>query len=162
MFGDGYFSFSFPELVGTIVTIVGIWLVVRQLKEAKLASQMEGMISLAMMADDMRKYSLTHSDFTRLEEWEKLNDEEAYQLIRGNKEYQEAYFKQVAVYELVGGLVRAGSLNLKVADVTFGHRLPDTWKRYEKYTRQLRIELNSNDINENWEWLAKEFEKLNS
>lgn len=33
MFADGYFSLSFEGLLGLIVTVVGIWLVVRQLME---------------------------------------------------------------------------------------------------------------------------------
>ena len=46
MFTDGYFSLRFAEVIGFVITIAGIWLVVRQLNEARLASQMEGMLDL--------------------------------------------------------------------------------------------------------------------
>ena len=52
MFTDGYFSISFPEVLGLIVTVLGIWFVVQQLREAKLANQMEGLISLIEIEEE--------------------------------------------------------------------------------------------------------------
>ena len=43
MFNEGYLSISFEALLGLTVTIVSVWLVVKQLRKTNLASQMEGL-----------------------------------------------------------------------------------------------------------------------
>lgn len=161
MFADGYFSLSFAELIGFAITIVSVWLVIRQLNETRLASQMEGAISLATMAADMEKQVKALVDFTLLEEWEKLDDEDAYAAISRNDEYMEGYLKHANIFGLTGGLVRAGALDLHVAEEQFGYFLPVRWRRFEKFTRVLRKKFGE-EMNENWEWLALEFEKLQS
>ena len=42
MFADDFLTVSLAEVLRLVVTIVGIWIVVKQLNETRLASQMEG------------------------------------------------------------------------------------------------------------------------
>lgn len=161
MLNGGFLTITIGEVLGLIVTIVGIWLVVRQLNETRLASQMEGMISLSAMSIDMENDVKALREFTLLEEWEKLDDVEAYELIRGTDEFYQGYLKQATVYGLTGGLVREGALDIRVAAVQFGYFVPAMWRQFEKYTKMLRKEFGPH-INENWEWLAMEFEKFDT
>jgi hypothetical protein len=55
MFADGYFTLRFGEVLGLIVTIVSVYFVVKQLREAKLASQMEGMLGLSEIEAKKRR-----------------------------------------------------------------------------------------------------------
>ena len=64
MFADGYFSLSFAEAVGFVVTIVSVYLIVRQLNETKLASQMEGIMQLGDRFTQILPYIQTLSDLT--------------------------------------------------------------------------------------------------
>jgi hypothetical protein len=163
MFAEGFFSITVGEVLGIVVAIFGIYYVVRQLNEARLASQMEGMIALATMGNEMQhdKDVISLREFIALDEWTKLSGQEAFEVISNEKKYKRGYDKQVSVYELVGGLVKAGALDIRVADNAFGYYLPFFWNRLEKYTKTLQNEYGAT-INEHWEWAAKEFEKLNN
>ena len=46
MVSDGYFSISFEGILGFLVTLVSVGLIIKQLSEARLASQMEGYLTL--------------------------------------------------------------------------------------------------------------------
>jgi hypothetical protein len=59
----------------------------------------------------------------------------------------------------MGSLVIAKALDINVAFQVFGHGVPANWRRLEKLTNAVRTE-HGELINENWEWLAHEFEKL--
>lgn len=56
MFSEEFGTITLADVLGLIVTIVGIWLVVRQLTESKLASQMEGMLTLGDRFDHLLKH----------------------------------------------------------------------------------------------------------
>ena len=47
MFAEDFIANHLFEILGLVVTISGIWLVVQQLRETKLATQMEGVLSLS-------------------------------------------------------------------------------------------------------------------
>jgi hypothetical protein len=49
MFADGYFFISFEAVMGFAITLVSVWFVVKQLNETRLASQMEGLLTLHAM-----------------------------------------------------------------------------------------------------------------
>lgn len=157
MFGDGYFSFSFPEFVGTIVTIVGIWLIVKQLRETKLASQMEGLLELLdqwTASQDTRRPVLNLID---LEEWDRMNDKDAYARIYESGELLKGYTFIVNWYELTSVLVRNKALDKTIVFEYFGGYIVRRWNKFEKVVRHHRLLQNDFSIN-NWEWLAKEFE----
>ena len=78
MFADGYFSISFEAVLGFAITLVSVWFVVRQLNETRLASQMEGMISLAIFEAGKRREGKEVLELTESEDWKKLSGEEAF------------------------------------------------------------------------------------
>ena len=164
MITDGFLNITVGEVLGLFVAIFGIYYVVKQLNETRLASQMEGMIALSAMSKEMG--SDTHVKallkFIVLDEWEGLSGEEAFKLIKQSDVYPKGYGKLANVYGLIGGLCQSGALDIRVADREFGHYLPSEWRRLEKYTLMLRIDIGVNSINQDWEWAAKEFEKLDS
>ena len=159
MFADGYFSISFPELVGTIVTIVGIWLVVKQLNETRLASQMEGMLALGERVVAIREHRNILFELVNLDEWNSLSAKEAHTRIYESKLHLDAYSSAMTLFELLGILVRRKALDKGLAYDFYGRVTFVWWNRLAKITQQRRIEENREEIGEHWEWLAKEFEK---
>ena len=160
MVEEQFLSFRMVEILGIFTTIVGIWLIIRQLTESRLASQMEGAISLADRSDRLEGEIKDLMHMASGEEWDGLDGEDVFSLIRENPKYGGAYLKMANLYGLVGGLVRARALDLHIADGGFGYFVPKRWRMFEKYRQELRRYLEEPDINENWEWLAIEFEKL--
>ena len=57
MFGEGYFSISFEILVVSAIALFSAWLVVRQLNETRLASQIEGIITLSLRWSEVESIS---------------------------------------------------------------------------------------------------------
>jgi hypothetical protein len=155
-----FLSFRLVEILGIFTTIIGIWLIIRQLTESRLASQMEGAISLVERSDRLEGEIKDLLHMSGSEEWDGLDGEEAFSLIRENPIFSSAYLKMASFYGLVGGLVRARALDLGIASEQFGYFLPKRWRRFEKYTNELRKNLDESQINEDWEWLAIEFEKM--
>ena len=161
MFAEGYFSLSFAEVIGFLVTIVSVYYLGRQLREAKLASQFEGMISLSQISADVYQQSQSLVDLIRSEEWKALTDDDAHALIQSNKDYQEGWHALSSFNELVGNMVKSGALDMRIAYEDQGYFLPASWRGLEKYARARRKELSVDALFDNWEWLAKEFEKMN-
>lgn len=162
MFADGYFSFSFPEIVGTIVTITGIWLVVKQLNETRLASQMEGMLALVAKLDDIAEQRDTLLDLGSLDEWISLSDEEAYAKVYAQESYRVAYVRTKIFYELLGVLVYKKTLDKGLAYEFFGNTVMLWWKRLSKVMRQQDVRQDTKEMGRNWERLAIEFEKMDN
>jgi len=161
MFSEDFLSFNLVELFGLAVTIVGIWIVVRQLTESRLASQMEGAIAFADRSDKLDSEIADLLNFSNSEDWENLDFSATYSTFKESPKYFPQYLKMANLYGLVGGLVRARALDISLADEGFGYYLPKRWRRFEKYTKELRKNSDNFAINEDWEWLAKEFEKMN-
>jgi hypothetical protein len=159
MFNIAGFAISLAEVIGLIVTIVGIWLVVRQLREAKLDSQMGGMMDLRQMISDNTEFEQLLSELIAEDDWESLNAEEAHSHIFDSDEHTEAWNELTSFFELYSLLVRKKALDEGMAYAYNGKFVSLWWKRLEKIARQQRIELKWDDLLENWEWLAARFEK---
>ena len=159
MFNIAGFAISLAEVIGLIVTIVGIWLVVRQLREAKLASQMGGMMDLRQMISDNTEFEQLLSELIAEDDWESLNAEEAHSRIFDSDEHTEAWNELTSFFELYSLLVRKKALDEGMAYAYNGKFVSLWWIRLEKIARQQRIELKWDDLLENWEWLAIKFEK---
>jgi hypothetical protein len=160
MFGEGYYSFTFPELVGTIVTIVGIWLIVKQLREAKLASQMEGLLTLGEMDAGNGDSWNTALDLINRQDWIELEPQQAHDLFHETDAQAKALDKITIFFELISVLVRRKALDSKMAYDMYGNAVTRWWERMSKVIRHHRIYLNDKSYGRNWERLALEFEKV--
>jgi hypothetical protein len=158
MFGGEYFSFSFPELVGTVVTIVGIWLVVRQLKETRQASQMESFLLLNQAYSDVNKNAIALKDLVGSNPWKDLSDEKAFVAIKGKTITYEGYNDIFGFFDLMGMLVRRNVLDEGMARETWGKLVSIWWGRVERMVRYERVDRNWPELGQNWEWLADRFE----
>jgi hypothetical protein len=160
MFSDGYISFSFPEIVGTIVTIVGIWLVVKQLNETRLASQAETLISLVEKEGKLLGEYQYLIEYTNSDKYQKVNQVEANKLLDQDTELNTNYIRCSQLHELIGTLVKTGALDKSLAFEGFGYVLPMMFRRLEKFAKGNREAYGTPQLMENWEWLTIEFEKM--
>ena len=78
MFNNDFLSISLVEIIGLLVTIIGIWLVVKQLNETRLASQMEGLLELTNLDLSNSDGLLALKELSSQEDWNTLSDEEAF------------------------------------------------------------------------------------
>lgn len=157
MFNEGYLAISFEALLGLIVTVVSVWLVVKQLRETKLASQMEGLLALADQLADVAELRETLVPAITSNDWDQLSDEEAHTRVYGSEAHKIAYKKTKNFYELIGVLVRRKALDRGLASDYFGNSIAIWWERLEKVTRQESKDLGYN-VGSHWEWVAREFE----
>ena len=158
MFENDFLSIGLSEIVGWLVTLLGIWLVVKQLNEAKLASQMEGLLAL------MNDLSKLHEDREALKiavtsvEWEQSTNEKAWAIIRDDKTLLASYRKVGNFFETIAVLVRSGALTKELAFRSWGEMIPVTFRSLEKGIIQSRIEEGDQEILEYWEWLSVQVE----
>jgi hypothetical protein len=160
MFADGFLSITLEGILGLLVTAVGIWLVVQQLREAKLASQMEGMLALVGKLDDIAEQRDTLLNLGSLDEWLSLSDEEAYDKVHAKESYRVAYTRTKIFYELLGVLVYKKTLDKGLAVEFFGNTVTLWWKRLSKVMRQQDLKQNTQEMGRNWQRLALEIEKM--
>ena len=158
MFSDGYFSISFAELIGFAVTVIGLWYVVKQLRETRMATQIQSVLAITELRHaSMQEVSKLNS-LVLNPEWNQLSDEEAHAKIVDSELYYAAWLKAHTYFEMVGVLVKRKSLSKDLAYDLIGSGANFWWKRLGNVERQRRIVLNEPSIGENWEWLATEFE----
>lgn len=159
MFAEGYFSLSFAEVIGFVITIVSVWLVVRQLNETRLASQMEGLLALTEI-DISGSSALL--ELINLDDWNSLSEKDAYTRVYESETFRDDWIKTLTFFELLGVLVRRKVLDKGLAYDQYGKLVFIWWERLEKVVRQRRIEDKWEELGEHWEWLAFKFEKLDS
>ncbi len=161
MITDAYFSFSFADLVGTVVTILGIWLVVQQLRETKLASQMEGIL---MLQDHWERIindrSLMLKMTTQSDKWDSLSAKEAYRAVFENKEVNDSFIRVANFFDGIGMLVMAKALDKKLAYQVYSLILSPLFDEFEKVIIFDRKVQNNSRIFESWEWMRDEFRKM--
>jgi hypothetical protein len=157
--GEGYFSISFEAIVGLLVTIVGIWLVVRQLHEAKLASQMGGLLTLEQMALALAELDLDLLNRVASDEWQNISAEEAHQEVFENPKAYKAWNGLVAWNDLLGVLVRRGALDEEMVFLRHGPMTELWYQRFEKIIHVERKRLKWDGLAANWEWLVARNQK---
>jgi hypothetical protein len=160
MFADGYFSLSFAEMLGLLVTIVSVYFVVKQLREAKLASQMDGLLTLSNQFIDLYVERSKLIALTSTEKWEKMSKEEAYSTIFDDAELLDSYVKIGNTFDLLATLVSSRALEFKMSAKLFAHMAPYLFRRLEIVIQQDRVNDSEPAIFQNWEWLVIEYEKL--
>jgi hypothetical protein len=159
MFAEDFLSISLAELLGLLVTIGGVWFVVQQLREAKLASQMEGLMELIEQWTASAEMRKPLSDLSNSIEWNEMSDKEAYNRINESQRLKTGWDFMMNWYELIGVLVRKKALNREIVYELIGPFVAYRWKKYEKVIRHYGVERDWHPIH-NWEWLAIEFEKM--
>jgi len=159
MFSEGFFSISFEGLLGLAVTIVSVYFIVKQLRETKLATQMEGLLSVAEQLNEIADLRESLLEVVEQADWHILSNQEAHARVYQSETRKIAYKKTKNFYELVAVLVKGKSLDRNLASKYFGNSVAIWWRRLEKVTLHESDELNYN-VAESWEWLALELEKM--
>lgn len=155
----GSLLISLAEVLGLLVTIVGIWLVVMQLRETKLASQMEGLLTLGQMDSGNSTNWNRALELINGQDWKAMKASEAHELFHETDSISKAFDEITVFFELMSVLVRRKALDKRMAYDMYGNAVPRWWKRLEKVIEHHRVETNDDSIGKNWEWLADEFEK---
>ena len=160
MFADGYFSLSFAEVLGLLVTIVSVYFVVHQLREAKIASQMEGIMQLGDRFSNIVPQIQIMNNLTSSTEWELMQKNNSHDLLFDGGDNQEALQSVGVFYEQLGMLVRTQTLDKNIAYQLFGDLAQKRWKSVEKAMEWQRRQLGVDGLADQWEWLAKEFDTM--
>ena len=115
MFPEGFFSIGFAELIGFAITSVSVWLIVRQLTDARLASQMEGMLALGDHDIELSLPRKLIESIITSDTWKGFDGKQAYEHIYGNENTLEAYYDVLSFFERLGILVRRKALDKGIA-----------------------------------------------
>lgn len=155
MFASEIWFTSPADLIGLIVTVGGIWLVVKQLREAKLASQMEGVLALGDRFDGMVEELNLLLELSQSERWKEADNEAAYKILLESKKNRTAFFKVASFYETLSVLVRRKVLDEELALDAWGDMVGKRWYWMEKAILAQRVSLENEEYWQHWEWLAK-------
>ena len=116
----GYFTMSFEGLVGLVVTVISVALIVKQLQQAHLASQMDGFLELTARFTELAPAIEFVDELGRSADWATKTNSESYEFLTSNKERRQYYRKIAIFYEGMAALVRRGALDQTLAYNTFG------------------------------------------
>lgn len=158
MFGEGFMYLTLEGLIGFAITAVGIWLIVKQLREAKLASQMEGALSLQDRYIEITEDINILAQITGDERWQNLKGEEARKKLFDDEKVRDSMHKVGKFYELLSVLVQTGAQDKTIAKKLYGGMVILRWKLVEEAMYAEREKWGVPGWGAEWEWLAKEFE----
>ena len=161
MFADGL-TITFEGFLGLIVTVVGVWFVVQQLREAKLASQMESLLALSNQMTDLHAERIAIMEIANSKEWNEGGPDEVYAMVFDDKEIMDSYIKIGNLFDLIGTLVSSRALGMEMTNKLYGHLAPTMYRTLEKLINIDRHKENEPNIYDNWEWLTIELEKMNA
>jgi hypothetical protein len=158
MLDENFFVLTFSEILSMIVTIASVGLIVKQLNESRLASQMEGFLELGAQFGEIAPAIEFIDALTLSSEWNSMSAEESYRHIFDN-EVNRNFFKKVGVfYEILGALLQRGVLDNKLAMDTFGAIGSNRWQTVKKVAKIQRSLMKEQSLYEHWEWFAKKFD----
>jgi hypothetical protein len=163
MIASNFFELTLSDLMGFAITLIGIWLVVQQLHEAKLGSQMEGILTLQdhwerIIEDRTLLWEMTIQSNT----WNLLSAKEAYRTIFGNKKMTDSFMRVANFFDGIGMLVLAKALDKELAYRGYCLVLSPLFDKFEKVILLDRKVQKNPRIFENWEWMRREFGKMDS
>lgn len=158
MFASEIWFTSPADLLGLLVTVVGIWFVVKQLNETRLASQMEGLLQLQMIYKEVYLDKNIMYEFMDKHKWSTLSDSEAYKLAAKTKSIDESWANILNFYDTLGLLVKSKALDYGIARDSYAGAVVKWWGFLGPVIEQDREDTGEIFLAENWEWLAKEFE----
>ena len=158
MFAEDFFSMSLEGLIGFLITLISVYLIVRQLQESRLASQMEGYLEIIGRVSDISESIDFIDDLGISKQWEEFKAVEAFEYLVKNEKYRNHYRKLGVLYEGVAALLHRGILDERLAFETFGAMSVKRYQTLKKAIEAHRASLDEPTLYENWEWMAKEFE----
>ena len=120
MFAEDFLSNNLFEILSLVLTAAGIWFIVQQLREAKLASQMEGVLSLQDRFIDISDALSLVDDLAGDDGWAHLRGREAYSRYIADTALRAAVNKVAKFYELLSVLVQTGALDKALAYKLYG------------------------------------------
>ena len=161
MFADGFLSAYMFEILGLLVTIAGIWFVVQQLRESKLASQMEGILMLQdhwerIIEDRGLLWDMTMTN----DDWDTYSAKMAYKAVYDDKDVRDSFLRVANFFDTIGTLVIGKSLDKKLAYHQYNLVLCPLYDKFEIVLSVDRKAQKNARIFENWEWIRKEFKKM--
>ena len=159
MFAEDFLSISLAEVLGLLVTAIGIWLVVQQLRETKLATQMEGVLSLSDRFIEITPEISLIDRVTSAADWSTLQVDEQHKQLYEDKQLPDGIRKVSKFYELVSVLFQTGSLDKMVAYKLYGLAYV-RWTLVKAAVSNQREKSGVAELASEWEWLANEFEKM--
>jgi len=153
-FSDSFFVLSFSDLIGFLVTIISVILIIKQLADSRLATQMEGFLTISDRFAEITQAIDFVDKLSLSKEWEDFNGEEAYQHLIENKDRKENFMQVGAFYEVVSALLHRRALDRALAANTFGHFGAIRWLTLEKAIVYQRDLFGEKALYDQWEWMA--------
>ena len=149
------------EILGLLVTMAGIWFVVQQLRESKLASQMEGILMLQdhwerIIEDRGLLWEMTIQN----DDWDSLSAKKAYREVYKNKDVNDSFIRVANFFDTVGNLVISKSLDKELAYRQYCLVLSPLFDKFEKVILLDRKVQKNPRIFDNWEWMRREFKRM--
>jgi len=157
---EGYFFLSFADLIGMIVTLFSALLIIKQLRDSRLAVQMEGFLTIIDRFAAITQAIAFVDSLYLSEEWKLFDGQEAYRFIMENEDNKEFYLQVGIFYEGVSALLRRGALDKGLAIDTFGGVGVTRFKTLEKAIKFHRKHVGEPDLYNQWEWLALNLDSL--
>lgn len=151
---NGYFSISFADLIGFFITIISVFLILKQLSDSRLAVQVESYLTISDRFSKITPSIQFVDGLSLSEEWKRLDGKAAYLYLTENEVRYEHYMQVGAFYEVVSALLRRGALDDKLAINTFGGFGKNRWHAVEKAVRYHRELIGEPELYDQWEWLA--------
>ena len=159
MFADGFLSDHIFEILGLLVTIVGIILVLRQIRESTVSSQLSGFLELASQFVGIASSIEFVDALSTSDDWKSLDAKEAFNYLTEDEEIRPKYKEVGAFYETLSALVRRGALDHQLSIDAYGSLLSQRWSTLEKAISVHRKVLGNTTLYEQWEWAAHNFKK---
>ena len=156
---ENYFSLSFSELIGFFVTIISVALIIKQLNDSRLATQMSGYLTLSDQFNNIVPAIEFIDSLNNSEEWNALDGPDAYKYLMENETYKVAYKSVAAFYEILASLLYRGALDKKLAWNTFGFIGTKRWFTIKKAVVVHRKAMGVEELYDQWEWMAENLSK---
>jgi hypothetical protein len=157
---DSYFSISFADLIGFIITIFSVVLIIRQLKEARLATQLAGFLALSDQFGDIAIAIEFVDSLCLSQKWNDLDGTEAYNYLTENDKNRGLYKQVGAFYEVLAALIRRGALDKTLAIDTFGNLAGKRFNTLQKAIIIHRELLGEKTLYDQWEWMSIEINSI--
>jgi hypothetical protein len=148
------------QIAFLVVTGLGAILIVKQLREARLASQMAALMELNQQHEQVTEAIFLIRKVIQPEIWISLTEEERVARLNADESLNVAWRKIANFYDMLGLLVRSKSFDKQVAFKFYGFFTVSWFQGLEPAINELRERAAFPTFFEHFEWLAIEFEKM--
>lgn len=157
---SGYFSISFPDLIGFLITIISVFLTIKQLNDSRLAVQVESFLTISDRYSKVTQAIKFIDGLALSDEWNLLDGKGAYEYLIENTTYYDHYMQVGGFYEVLSALLRRGALDNDLSVNTFGGFGENRWCTLEKAIVYHRKIIGEDALYDQWEWLAMNINTL--